>query len=353
MPHGKLWRAAAVLLAAAAPPAKDVASDVFAHPQQMIAIAGGRHLDLYCIGSGSPAVLFEAGLGSSMSTWRHVQGQVASYTRACAYDRAGFGFSDPPGRAADAANIVEDLQGLILAAPIPTPIVLVGHSIGGLYATLFAALHKDEVAGMVLVDPSFAHQWEDFTAKLSDGERGDQYGRFRAMTDAMRACRATIAAADPAKPPSATVAECLPSAGDPDHPDPILLAALTQQWMRPSQNDALVSEAENFMPTTEGGGHPPADDDELDSASGNLGSMPLVVLTAGRTMASFAGLTAAQRAQFAAAWMAGHDALARRSTQGRNVAVANSGHYIQDDQPEAVVDAVREVVDAARAAAPR
>jgi pimeloyl-ACP methyl ester carboxylesterase len=356
---GKFWRAAAVMLAAAAPPAKggaDVASDLFTHPQQLVAVGDGRHLNLFCVGSGTPTVVFEAGLGASMSTWRHVQGRVASFTRACAYDRAGLGFSDAPGRTADATNIVDDLQSLIVAAPIATPIVLVGHSIGGLYATLFAAMHKDEVAGMVLVDPSFAHQWEDFTAKFTDAERGAQYGRFRAMTDAMRACRALIATADPAKPANAKeaarVADCLPSASDPDHPDPILLAALTQQWRRASQNDAVVSEAENFMPTTEGGGHPAADDDELDSASGNLGSMPLVVMTAGHTMSSFPGLTDAQRAQFAAAWTEGHDALARRSTQGRNVEVASSGHNIQYDQPEAVVDAIRWAVNTARAVVP-
>jgi pimeloyl-ACP methyl ester carboxylesterase len=343
------------MLAAGAAPDKvgaDVASEVFSHPQQLVAIAGGRRLNLYCIGSGTPTVVFDAGLGSSMSTWRHVQGQVALFTRACAYDRAGFGFSDPPGRVADATNVIDDLQSLIVAAPIATPIVFVGHSIGGLYGTLFAAMHKDEVAGMVLVDPAFAHQWEDFTAKFSDADRGAQYQRFRAMTDGMRACRDLIAATDPAKRPgakeAAKVAECLPSASDPDHPDPILLAALTQQWMRPSQYDALVSEAENFVPTTEGGGHPAADDSELDSASGNLGGMPLVVLTAGHTIDSFAGLTDAQRAQFAAAWAAGHDALARRSTQGRNIAVPDSGHYVQFDKPAVVVGAIRGVVDAVR-----
>ena len=118
--------------------------------------------------------------------------------------------------------------------------------------------------------------------------------------------------------------------------------------MRPSQNDAMVSEAESFYPTTEGGGHPAADDDELDSASGNLAGIPLVVLTAGRTMTSFPGLTDAQRVQFAAAWIAGHDALARRSTMGKNIMVPDSGHYIQIDQPSVVVSAIRGVVDAVR-----
>jgi len=333
--------------AADKPPAAaplDVPSESYTHAQQLVAIDGARRLNLFCLGTGSPAVLFEAGLGSTTTTWRHVQGQVATFTRACSYDRAGFGFSDPATRPGDATNVVDDLQRLITVAPIATPIVLVGHSVGGLFATLFAATHKDEVAGMVLIDPSFAHQWEDFTAHGSSADTGALYAKFREVTDGLRTCQALIHAAAPGAPPSASEADCLPSAAMPEHPDNILLATQTQQWMRPSQNDAMVSEAESFYPTTEGGGHPAADDDELDSASGNLAAMPLVVLTAGRTMASFPGLTGAERAQFAAAWNAGHDALAHRSTQGKNVAVPDSGHFIQIDQPTIVVGAIRDVV---------
>jgi pimeloyl-ACP methyl ester carboxylesterase len=340
-------RAAAADKAAAAA-ALDVPSASYTHPQQLVAIDGARRLNLFCLGSGSPTVLFEAGLGSTTSTWRHVQGQVATFTRACSYDRAGFGFSDPSTRAGDATNVVDDLQHLITAAPIATPIVFVGHSIGGLFGTLFAASHKAEVAGMVLVDPAFAHQWEDFAAHGSSAETGALYATFREMTDGLRKCQALIRAAAPGAPPSAQEADCLPSADMPEHPDNVLLATMTQQWMRPSQTDAMLSEAESFNATTEGGGNPAADDDELDSASGNLAAMPLVVLTAGRTMASFPGLNDTQRAQFKAAWNAGHDALAHRSTQGKNIAVPESGHFIQIDQPAVVVDAIRGVVEAVR-----
>jgi len=330
----------------------EVPSEAYTHPQQLVAIAGGRRLNLFCLGAGSPTVLFEAGSGSSSSTWRHVQGTVATYTRACAYDRAAFGFSDPPGRVVDAANVVDDLHQLIVAAPLKTPLVLVGHSIGGLYATLFAAEHKDEVAGMVLVDPSFAHQFESFAAKDGKSDTSKLYGTFRAMADEMRVCQALVHAAPPGQPPGGKEADCLPSAVMPEHPDAVLLAALTQQWTRPALFDAKVSEAQSFIPTTEGEGHPPVDDDELDAASGNLGDMPLVVLTAGQTMGSFPGLSDAQRAQFAAAWTAGHDALAHRSSRGKNVPVADSGHYIQIDRPAVVLDAIRHVVDDVRAAAP-
>jgi pimeloyl-ACP methyl ester carboxylesterase len=331
---------------------RDVASESFAHPQQLVAIDGARHVNLFCLGEGSPTVLFEAGAGSNGSTWRHVQGQVAAFTRACVYDRAGLGFSDPPGRTVDAVNVVDDLQRLVVAAPLKTPLVLVGHSIGGLYATLFAAMHKDEVAGMVLVDPSFAHQFESFAQQSTQAEISKFYGTFRMMGEQARACRALVRQLAPGQAPNAQQAPCLPASDMPERPDAVLLAALTQQARQPAFYDTMVSEVENFIPTTEGEGHPAPDDNELDSASGNLGAMPLVVLTAGRTMATFPGLDDAERARFASAWMAGHDALAHRSTQGSNVLLANSGHYIQIDQPGEVIAAIGRVVDAARAVAP-
>ncbi len=84
-----------------------------------------------CTGSGQPTVTLEAGSGNSMMTWRHVQAEVASFTRVCAYDRAGLGFSDAATRPSNDANIVDDLHRLLEAADIPIPIVFVGHSLGG------------------------------------------------------------------------------------------------------------------------------------------------------------------------------------------------------------------------------
>jgi pimeloyl-ACP methyl ester carboxylesterase len=115
---------------------------------------GGRSLHLHCAGRGTPTVLLEAGHGADGGTWQRVQTDIAKQTRACAYDRAGLGFSDKPGKPRAVADILQDLRALLATAGITGPYVLVGHSIGALYVRLYAAAHPDEVAGMVLVDGS-------------------------------------------------------------------------------------------------------------------------------------------------------------------------------------------------------
>src|SRR5215470_3253396 len=85
--------------------------------------------------------------GNSFVTWRHVQAQIARFTRVCAYDRAGLGFSDAATRPSTIANIVDDVHRLLKAAHIATPIVFVGHSLGGEAGLLFAATYPQEIAG--------------------------------------------------------------------------------------------------------------------------------------------------------------------------------------------------------------
>ncbi len=120
------------LATADAQPSSTVASAVYLHPQRLVAIDGSRRINLYCEGTGERTVLFNAGAGESMMVWRHVQGQIAQVTRACSYDRAGYGFSDSATRASDARNTVDDLHRLLRAARTVTPIVYVGHSAAGL-----------------------------------------------------------------------------------------------------------------------------------------------------------------------------------------------------------------------------
>lgn len=113
---------------------------------------GGRSLHVHCVGRGTPTVLLEAGHGNDGGTWTRVQTEIAKQTRACAYDRAGLGFSSKPGGSRVVADVIQDLRALLATAGITGPYVLVGHSIGALYVRLYAAAHPDEVAGMVLVD---------------------------------------------------------------------------------------------------------------------------------------------------------------------------------------------------------
>ena len=113
----------------------------------------GRSLYLHCIGTGSPTVVFETGWGGDSSVWSGVAPSIAQTTRTCTYDRAGLGRSDPaPDGPRTIQDSVNDLHVLLAVAEIPGPYVLVGASLGGLIARLYASQFPDEMAGLVLVD---------------------------------------------------------------------------------------------------------------------------------------------------------------------------------------------------------
>jgi pimeloyl-ACP methyl ester carboxylesterase len=131
-----------------------IADPVYLKPQRLVTIDGRRRLNIYCIGRGSPTVVFDSGLGDGMMVWTFVQPVVAAKTRACAYDRAGLDFSDPSPEPRTSANIVDDLHRLLRAAHIKPPYVLVGHSLGGMNVKLYAETYLSEVAGLVFVDPT-------------------------------------------------------------------------------------------------------------------------------------------------------------------------------------------------------
>ena len=132
------------------------------HPPGRLVDIGGCRLHLYCTGEGSPTVILEAGGGNPWLSWCKVQPQVASFTRVCSYDRAGLGWSDPSPRPRTAMVIAEELHALLHNAGIPGPFVLVGHSLGGMDARMFANRYPSEVAGLVLVDSSHPDQDERF-----------------------------------------------------------------------------------------------------------------------------------------------------------------------------------------------
>jgi len=113
---------------------------------------GGRQLYLECVGSGSPTVVLEAGLGGTSDVWTSVLQDLGRRTRTCAYDRAGLGASDAVAGVHDARTEISDLEKLLDRAGLEPPYVLVGHSYGGLLARLFASAHTDQVAGVVFVD---------------------------------------------------------------------------------------------------------------------------------------------------------------------------------------------------------
>ena len=127
-------------------------------PGQRIDV-GGYSLHLYCLGEGSPTVILDAGGGLTSSSWAWVQPEVAQTTRVCAYDRAGWGWSDPSLVGYDALQNAAELRLLLANGGVEPPYVLVGHSLGGLYDRVYTQQYPQDVAGLVQVDASHPDAW--------------------------------------------------------------------------------------------------------------------------------------------------------------------------------------------------
>ena len=144
----------------------------------------GHRMHLIVGGGGTPAVVLEAGSGSSSRTWRSLQPDLAAEARVVSYDRAGLGESEPSPRPRTARVIAEELRSALRAAHVPPPYLLVGHSAGGVYVRVFASMYPTEVVGLVLVDPAP----EDFYARAKR-EFPAVYARFDSMDAADMASR--------------------------------------------------------------------------------------------------------------------------------------------------------------------
>jgi len=122
-------------------------------PGKLYAIDGYK-MHIYCTGNGSPTLVLEAGGGEDWLIWSEVQPELSRTTRVCSYDRAGFGWSDPRPAPRDANQIADELHQLLTQAGITGPIVLMGHSIAGLYIRAYAMRHPQDLSGLIFVDAS-------------------------------------------------------------------------------------------------------------------------------------------------------------------------------------------------------
>ena len=279
-----------------------------------------------------------------MATWRHVQAQIGETTRVCAYDRAGLGFSDAAARPSDLRNIVDDLHRLVEAAPIATPFVYVGHSLAGAVGLLYVATYPEDIAGAVLVEPAFAGQVAALQAPLPPEKRDAIARSFRRGIAFDAACLALARQDALVSPATAEARACVDVSGDPDTPDDTLRRVKAHLQTLPRVWEAQESELASFTPE---GDERDVNTRELDEVHPSFGDKRLVVLSRGIEEGA-PGVPPAYLPQVEAAWRAGHDRIAALSTRGVNTVVPGARHYIQIDRPEAVVDAVRGVVEATR-----
>lgn len=278
-------------------------------PSGRLVDIGGYRLHLDCRGMGSPAVVMDAGLGGSSLDWTLVQSELATATRVCVYDRAGMGWSDAGPKPRSPARIAEELHLLLSNAGLPGPYILVGHSLAGKNLRMFASLHADDVAGMVLVDAR--SEQVDAAASPADVDA------FRAALEGQAVMYAVARRLGLARLFGASLVD-----------QPLLSPAIASELALLQTQPAAIAE------TTAEGLARSADDAAL--ASSTLGSLPLVVIAAEASMVEIPG------------WAAAQQALAKLSTQGRLVVAEHSHHPVQIEEPNVVIDAVREVLASVR-----
>jgi pimeloyl-ACP methyl ester carboxylesterase len=273
---------------------------------------GGYNMHIECTGKGSPVVILDAGLGDSYISWRKVQPEIAKVSRVCSYDRAGLGFSDSSPHPRTSKVIAEELHTLLHNTGITGPVILVGHSMGGYDVRLFASLYRNEVAGMVLVDASHPDQQKRFPPALNDLDAGwlreEEFLEFATLFGIPR-----------------------------------LLGFCGK--------DAKVRAAEcNFDSAREGVAELKAFPESAaqTATTGSLGDMPLMVLSHDPSTPQ-PDLPEDLVKPTNDAWQKMQTELAQLSTHGAQVIAKNSGHYIQLDRPDIVIEGVRNVVGQVRA----
>ena len=277
---------------------------------------GGYRLHISCIGDGSPTVVLDAGQGGFSLDWSLIQPELATTTRVCAYDRAGYGWSDPSPQPRTPRQIAEELHTLLVNAGIEGPYVLVGHSAGGKHVRLYATRHPQDVAGMVLVDARTEYVDANRSPEALAAEHKQQQRFQRTIWVAARIglVRPFWAALWPKVWPATQnlSAETRAEIG--------VLQARSQQIKTVLREDAFLTQ----------------DNSQLNSAA-PLGNVPLIVLAAGQSV------------EQDTLWQDAQEQLARDSSNAKLTIASGSGHYIHWEQPTLVVDAIRQVVEAARA----
>ena len=250
---------------------------------------GGRHLALTAAGVGNPVVILEAGLEYGADTWVAIQPAVAAFTRVVSYDRAGIGASTPAPTPRSVGDMAGDLHALLENAHISGPYVLVAHSLGGLIARIYTHRYPAEVAGLVLVASSHPDQWD----RWADGV--------------------------PAETPGES-------------------AVLAQMRQRP-WNDPTHPLPEGLdLPTSR---------EQLRVAT-SLGSRPLTVLTPGRKAHPSLEYPPGLVAHMAHVDRDMQSGLTQLSSNSMQIIASHSGHFIQSDEPELIVTAIREVINRVR-----
>jgi pimeloyl-ACP methyl ester carboxylesterase len=314
-------------------------SPPFPPPGKLVDVGGWR-LHLNCTGealASQPTVILEPGVGDFSVEWSLVQPGVAKFARVCSYDRAGDGWSELGPHPRTLRQIVYELHTLLDKAGVKPPLVLVGHSYGGWLVRLYASTYKADVVGMVLVE-----------AGADDPRRFLPDGKLGRSSDLVK--NQEIPAVKTANPlrisdiPPAALKQMMSGA-----------RSLAKN-PNPPPRDKLPPDAQRMRTWALAQvGHVaaavnPFEHEELallraerTKTAHPLGDMPLIVLTRG-----ISDEDGPDGKAFEEEHRRDHAAIAAMSRKGKLVIAARSGHHVQLDEPELVIQSIREVLAAAR-----
>ena len=299
----------------------------FPAPGRLIGV-GGHQLHFYEKGSGASVVL-ESGISASSLNWRRVQNEVATFARVCSYDRSGLGWSDLCEEPCTPTALAHQLHVLLQAARLPAPYILVGHSFGGLIVRAFASEFRNETAGLVLVDPLDPAEWNPITEQqqrtIEHGIRLARRGALAARLGVVRVCLNLLLAGNrllpraAAKAWSGRAAEVTDRIGGqvrkmPEETWPLVAC----HWKQPKCFEGMARHFECLAQSI------------VESSNFPVLDVPVIMLVGAQNQHP-----TDQRAY------------ARRiSSTTKAVMAEKSGHWIQLDEPELVVSAIQEMLEA-------
>jgi pimeloyl-ACP methyl ester carboxylesterase len=297
----------------------------FLPPGELVDV-GDYRLHLYCTGKGSPTVVLDAmGLGWSVY-WTKIQPAIAEVTRVCSYDRAGFGWSDTGPLPRTGERMAAELHQLLARGGIGGPYLLVGHSLGGFVARLYRHAHPSEVAGIVLVDAGHEAQFgqEPFQKFAAPGKF--VFPIVRGMT-AVGLTRLLFSLEK--LPPLFTTQE---SSVPPDVRPLLRFGWMQSRYFKTMAEEGAALEATGMLAVR----------------TGSLGDLPVTVVTASGPTWWPDLPPNLDPVAFREMWLRLQSQLTTLSTESRQVFADHSSHFVNFDQPEVIVAAVRQMIDRVR-----
>ncbi len=291
----------------------------FPPPGKLIDV-GGYRMHLHVLGEGGPTVVLDSALAGSSLSWSKIQPEVARFTKVVSYDRAGFGWSDRGPHPRTLHHMTLELYELLSNADVEGPFVLVGHSYGGWIAQLLASRRPALVAGLVLVDTPHPREWVEpgstQRARVARGARMARLAAFGARFGVMRAFLQLVRFRSSSE--HNRIASLLGKTPASIRPQ------LRSFWVRRTTLEALASQIENA----------PESAALLAAETTSLGDIPLIVMTAADP--------SPQRLDDQLSTVA-------LSRSGRHVIAETHDHWIPLEEPDLVVQAIRDVVASVRA----